>query len=102
MVISSRQFLQSNILERRTEGMSLISKVLIFVGLLVTVAGNVATYFGFRKAVYGMQNSAAEGIGSVAWGMSSAYSFSFISLVGCFLLVVGLALSVIKRSPQPR
>lgn len=82
--------------------MNLISKVLIVVGLLITVAGNVATYYGVRTAVYGMQHSATEGIGSIAWGMSSAYSFSFISLVGCFLLVVGLALSVMRRSPRPR
>ena len=81
--------------------MNLFSKVLIIVGLLITVAGNVATYYGVRTAVYGMQHAASEGIASIAWGMSSAYSFSFVSLVGCFLLVVGLALSVLKRSPQP-
>lgn len=80
--------------------MNLISKVLIVVGLLINVAGNLATYYGVRKAVSGMQNSATEGIGSVAWGMSTAYSFSFVSLVGCLLLVVGLALSLIKRSPR--
>ena len=80
--------------------MNLISKGLIVVGLLINVAGNLATYYGVRKAVYGMQNSATEGIGSVAWGMSTAYSFSFVSLVGCFLLIVGLALSLIKRSPR--
>ena len=82
--------------------MNLISKVLIVVGLLITVVGNVATYNGVRTAVYGMQHSATEGIGSVAGGMSSAHTFSFVSLVGCLLLVVGLALSVMKRSPLPR
>lgn len=81
--------------------MNLISKVLIVVGLLITVASNLKTYYGIRTAVYGMQNSATEGIGSVAWGMSSAYSFSFIGLIGCFLLVVGLALSLVARSPRP-
>ena len=82
--------------------MNLVSKVLIVVGLLITVAGNVATYYGVRTAVYGMQHSAEEGIGSIAWGMSSAYSFSFVSLIGCLLLVVGLALSVFRSSPRPR
>ena len=81
--------------------MNLVSKALIVVGLIITVASNLTTYYGIRKAVYGMQNSATEGIGSVAWGMSTAYSFSFISLVGCLLLVVGLVLSVIKRNPRP-
>ena len=81
--------------------MNLISKVLTVVGLLLTVAGNVATYYGVSTAVYGIRHSETEGIASVAWGMSSAYTFSFVGLVGCFLLVVGLALSFLRKSPRP-
>lgn len=81
--------------------MNLISKVLIVVGLLITVAANVATYYGVRKAVYGTHDSTAEGLASVAWAISSAYSFSLISLVGCLLLVVGVALSMLRRVPRP-
>jgi hypothetical protein len=80
--------------------MNLISKGLIVVGLLITVAANVTTYYRVRTAVYGTHESTAEGLASIAWAMSSAYSFSLVSLVGCFLLVVGLALSVLKASRQ--
>ncbi|MET0622810.1 MAG: hypothetical protein ABW250_07520 [Pyrinomonadaceae bacterium] len=81
--------------------MNLISKALMVVGLLITVASNVATYYGVRTAVYGTHDSTAEGLASIAWALSSAYSFSLISLVGCFLVLVGLALSMLRRVPRP-
>lgn len=81
--------------------MNLISKVLIVVGLLITVVANAATFYGVRTAVYGTHHSSTEGLNAVAWAISSAYSFSLISLVGCFLIVVGLALSMFKRAPRP-
>jgi hypothetical protein len=81
--------------------MNLISKGLIVVGLLITVAANVTTFYRVRTAVYGTHDSTAEGLASVAWAISSAYSFSLISLVGCFFMVVGLALSTFRRVPRP-
>lgn len=81
--------------------MNLISKILMVAGLLITVAANAATHYRVRTAVYGTHHSSTEGLTAVAWAMSSAYSFSLISLVGCLLLVAGLALSVLRRVPRP-
>ena len=78
--------------------MRVISRVLIVVGLLITVASNLATFYGLFTAVNGMRTAETNGIASVAWGMTSAYSWSFASLFGCFLLVVGLILAAF-RSP---
>lgn len=78
----------------------MISRVLIVVGLLITVGGNLVTFNGVRNAVNGMMSAESNGIASVAWGMSSAYSWSLISLVGCFILVVGLVLAAFKPSAR--
>jgi hypothetical protein len=78
-----------------------ISRILIVVGLLINVAGNLATYNGVHTAINGMMNSAENGIASVATGMSSAYSWSLISLVGCFILIVGLLLAAFKPKARP-
>lgn len=81
--------------------MNVTSKILIGVGLLVTLAGNLATYYGVRTAVAGMQvTDGAGGIADVAWGMSSASSFSLVSLLGCFLLIIGIALAALGRRQQ--
>ncbi|MBC8029889.1 MAG: hypothetical protein H7Z16_07245 [Pyrinomonadaceae bacterium] len=80
--------------------MNIISKILIAIGLFITVAGNFATYYGIRTAVNGMIDSAASGIGTIAWGMDSAYFYSVVSLVGCFILIVGLALAALSKK-QP-
>ena len=73
--------------------MGAMSKILTVIGLLVTVAGNLMTFYGVRTAVNGMMNSETNGIGDVASGMTTAHSYSLIGLVGCFILIVGLALS---------
>lgn len=80
--------------------MNMISKILTGVGLLITVGGNLATYYGIRTAVRGIEDSESSGIGAVAYGMSTAYSYSFVSLIGCILLIVGLALAALKGRHQ--
>ena len=76
--------------------MKVISKILIAIGLFITVISNLATYYGLHTAVQGVKNSADEGIGAVARGMDSAYFWSFISLFGCLILVVDVVLAFIK------
>jgi hypothetical protein len=71
------------------------------VGLLINVATNSATYYGARTAAFGTHESSTEGLNAVAWAVSSAYSFSLLGLVGCSLVAVGLALSVLRRTPRP-
>ena len=80
--------------------MGLISKLLTVVGLLVTVAGNLMTFYGVRTAVNAITNSETHGIGDIASGMTTANSYSLISLIGCFILVVGLALSATTKKRQ--
>lgn len=77
--------------------MGIIAKILIIIGLLITIGSNFATYYGIRTAVNGMLDSAQSGIGVVAWGMDSAYFYSVVSLVGCFILVVGLGLGALTK-----
>ena len=77
--------------------MRIISRIFIALGLLITVVGNFATYYGIRTAVNGMVDSAENGIGIIAWGMDSAYFYSVVSLVGCFLLIIGLALGALAK-----
>ena len=77
------------------ENMRVISRILIAFGLLTTSAANFATYYGIRAAVNGMLDSASTGIGTVAWGMDSAYFYSVVSLLGCFLLIIGLTLAAL-------
>lgn len=71
------------------------------VGLLITAAANVTTFYRIHTAVYGTHNSSTDGLAAVAWAVSSAYSFSLVGLVGCLLLGVGLALSMLGRAPRP-
>ena len=78
----------------------MISRILIVLGLLITAWSNLATVYGLNTSINGMQNSAENGIGLVAWGMSSAYFWSLVSLVGCFVLIVGLALAAFKSSAR--
>lgn len=77
--------------------MNVIARILIILGLLITIGGNFATYYGIRTAVNGMVDSATNGIGTVAWGMDSAYFYSVVGLVGCFTLIAGLALSALTK-----
>jgi hypothetical protein len=78
--------------------MRVASRVLIVLGLVINIAGSLATFYGVRTAVRGMMNAESSGIASVAWGMTSASSWSAVSLLGCFILIVGLILAAL-RSP---
>lgn len=77
--------------------MNTISKILIGIALIITIASNFATYYGILTAVKGVQNSEENGIASLAWGMDFAYSWSFISLIGCCLLTAGIVSAVLSR-----
>jgi hypothetical protein len=81
--------------------MNVISKFLIGVGLFITLAGNLATFYALHTAVNGMRNGESSGIALVAWGMSSGYSYSLVSLIGCFLLIVGIVLAALRRGGRP-
>ncbi len=82
--------------------MNILSKLLLGLGLFITVTGNLATFYGLYTGVNGMRNAEAAGIAAVAWGMSSAYFWISISLVGCLILIVGALLGVLKSSTANR
>lgn len=77
--------------------MNMISKILIGIGLLTTVAGSLATRYGLNFFMRAMEESAEKGIGRVAEGVDMAFTYNTVSLVGCFLLIVGLALAALGR-----
>lgn len=73
----------------------MISRILIVVGVLVTVVCNLATFYGIRTAISGMMNAESAGIAPVARGMSYASYGSVVGLLGCFVLIVGLILAAV-------
>jgi hypothetical protein len=77
------------------KNMKAISWILIGIGFFITALSNLATFYGLRAAVNGMENSAENGIGIVAWGMSFSYTSSFIGLFGCFILFTGMIFAVL-------
>lgn len=79
--------------------MRVISRIVIVVGLLISIAGNIATYYSARTAVNGMLADLSNGIAPVSWGLTSTYAWCFVSLFGCLLLLVGLVLAAVARSP---
>jgi hypothetical protein len=78
----------------------MLSRVLIILGLFVTVIGNLVTAFGLHKAVNGMMTAATSGIADVAYGMDSAFRWVHVGLFGCFILVAGLVLAAVKPSAR--
>ena len=80
--------------------MRAISRVLIVLGLLVTVCSNLATVYGLYKAVHGMANAEENGIAAVASGMHTAFVWSHGGLVGCLILIVGLILAALRPSAR--
>jgi hypothetical protein len=77
--------------------MNMISKILIGIGLLTTVAGNLATRYGLNFFLKAMEESAEKGIARVAEGVDMAFTYNTVSLIGCFVLVVGLVLAALSR-----
>jgi hypothetical protein len=77
-----------------------ISRILIVVGVFVTVVCNLATFYGIRTAISGMMNAESAGIASVASGMSFASYGSVAGLLGCFVLIVGLILAAVSPPAQ--
>lgn len=82
--------------------MNVLSKILIGIGLLITVPGNLATFYGLYTSVNGMKAAESNGIGQVVSGMSFAYSCSVVSIIGCFILIVGIVLAAFNSSARRR
>ena len=82
--------------------MKVVALIFIAIGFAITALSNLAVFYGLRTAMLGMQDSAASGIGEVAWGMNLSYICSFISLFGCFILFVGVIFSIISLFVKKR
>ena len=81
--------------------MKMIPRVLIIIGLLTTVAGNLATRYGLNFFLKAMEESAERGMGRVAEGINMAFTYNAVSLVGCLLIIVGLAWAALSTKRQP-
>ena len=82
--------------------MNMISKILIGIGLLTTVVGNLATRYGinaFSRAL--LEESGAGAIGALIRAIDMALTYNAVSLLGCALLIVGLALAAMSRRQRP-
>jgi len=80
--------------------MNVVSKILIGIGLLTTVAGSLATRYGLNFFLKAMEESAEQGIARIAEEVDMAFTANAVSLIGCFLLIVGLALAALSRKQQ--
>jgi hypothetical protein len=78
-----------------------ISKILIAVGLLVTVTGSLATRYSLNAYLRGMQRSAEEGIGGAVSAFNMAFTSNTVSIAGCLLLVGGVILASLRREQRP-
>lgn len=78
----------------------MISKILIAVGILVTVMGSLATRYSLNAYLRGMERSAEEGIGEAVSAFNMAFTYNTISIVGCLLLVSGVILASLRRGQQ--
>ncbi len=81
--------------------MNVIPKILIGIGLLTTVAGNLATRYGLNTFIKTMAVSAEEGIAAPARAIDMTFIYNAVSLVGCFLLIAGLAMAALSRRQRP-
>lgn len=82
--------------------MSMISKILVVVGLLATVVGNVMSFLGVRASINAIMSAESSGIAELANGLDSARTFSLVSLVGCLILIVGIILAASSLSAKRR
>ena len=81
--------------------MNVISKILIAVGLLVTVMGSLATRYSLNAYLRGIERSAEEGIGGAVSAFNMAFTYNTVSILGCLLLVSGVILASLKRAQRP-
>jgi len=80
---------------------NVISKILIAVGLLVTVMGSLATRYSLNAYLRGIERSAEEGIGGAVSAFNMAFTYNTVSILGCLLLVSGVILASLKRAQRP-
>ena len=74
--------------------MKMISQILIGIGLLTTLGGSLATRYGINTFITALEDS---GIGAVARAIDTTSTYNTVSLLGCFILIVGLALSAFSK-----
>lgn len=81
--------------------MNAISKILMAIGLLVTVVGSLATRYSLNAYLRGMERSAEEGIGVAVSAFHMAFIYNTVSIVGCLLLVAGVIVASLRRGQRP-
>jgi len=77
--------------------MKMVSKILLAVGLLLTVVGSLATRYSLNAYLRGMQRSAENGIGEAVAAFNMAFTYSTVSILGCLLLTSGVILAALTR-----
>jgi uncharacterized membrane protein len=78
-----------------------ISKILIAIGLLVTIIGSLATRYSLNAYLRGMERSAEGGIGEAASAFEMTFAYNTVSIVGCLLLISGVILASLRRGRRP-
>lgn len=73
---------------------------MIVIGLLVCFISSGWMHFATHHVMHYMMHSETEGIGKVASILTTAWYLSFVNMVGCVGLFVGLVLKVIAGRKQ--
>ena len=79
----------------------MISKILIAIGLLVTVVGSLATRYSLNAYLRSMEGSAERGIGEAVSAFNMAFTYNSVSIVGCLLLISGVILASLRMGRRP-
>lgn len=75
--------------------LKIFAKLLIVLGLFMTLLASLIGFYGLFSAVRGIENADSTGIGVIAEGMSRAYFWGFVDLFGLAILVFGLLLALV-------
>lgn len=81
--------------------MNTISKILIAIGLPVTIMGSLATRYSLNAYLRGMERSAEEGIGEAVSAFHMSFIYNTVSIVGCLFLVSGVILASLRKGQRP-
>ena len=81
--------------------MRTLSRVLIIIGLLIAVVGNLVTAFGLHTAMNAVMTGTSSGLAEMAYGMHSAFRWVHVGIFGYLVLVVGLVLAAFRPPARP-
>jgi len=76
--------------------MKIVSIILLVIGLLLCLVSGVWTHFAVHNVMYDLMHSEVAGIGRIASNLTNAWYLSFVNMVGCVFIFLGVVLNIIS------